>query len=135
MNGISIYRDIKSDKQTKGQLVVVNENFEVIFTCFTLELPWKNNERRVSCIPAGRYKIVHRRSKRFGHHLHILNVPGRDLILVHQANYVRQLEGCIAVGKDRIDIDGDGLKDVTSSVATMKKLMELIPEESWLVIS
>ena len=27
------------------------------FICYTIELPWKNNEKRVSCIPVGKYFI------------------------------------------------------------------------------
>lgn len=135
MNTLSIFRDKKSDKQTQGVLIVLGEHREKLFECFTLELPWRNNERQISCIPAGKYQIEHRRSQRFGHHIHILGVPNRSLILIHQANYVRQLQGCIAVGQKRLDLDGDGQEDVTNSVAMMKKLMDLIPEKSWLVIS
>tara|TARA_R110002020_G_scaffold227409_1_gene438035 strand:+ start:552 stop:749 length:198 start_codon:yes stop_codon:yes gene_type:complete len=44
---------------------------------------------------------------------------GRNECKFHAANYSRQLNGCIALGKNRVDIDGDGFKDVTSSKATM----------------
>ena len=27
------------------------------FICYTIELPWNNNEKRVSCIPVGKYFI------------------------------------------------------------------------------
>lgn len=135
MNTISIFRDKKSDKQTEGLLLVLDGNGQKLFACFTIELPWRDNQRRISCIPAGRYPVVHRRSQKYGLHLHILNVPNRDLILIHQANFARQLQGCIGVGETRRDIDGDGLGDVTSSVATMKRLLELIPKNSFLVIS
>ena len=135
MNIISMVREFTNDTQTKGIMLVLDETGKELFRCFTLELPWRNNERRVSCIPAGRYKMVHRTSQRFGHHLHILDIENRSLILIHQANFVRQLEGCIAVGRERIDLDGDGNLDVTSSVATMRRLMELIPEESMILIS
>jgi len=65
--------------------------------CHTIELPWKNNVRRVSCIPEGRYELVKRYSKKFGWHLHVIDVEGRDLILIHPANdALRELNGCIA---------------------------------------
>lgn len=135
MNIISMVREFTNETQTKGIMLVLDESGKELFRCFTLELPWRNNERRVSCIPAGHYKIVHRTSPRFNDHLHILGVDERSLILIHQANFVRQLEGCIAVGRERIDLDGDGHLDVTSSVATMNKLMALIPAESMILIS
>ncbi|MFN3802862.1 DUF5675 family protein [Belliella pelovolcani] len=134
-NSLSMVRTHHQEKQTKGELFVLDENGQVLFSCFTLELPWKDNEFQVSCIPPGRYKVVPRYSKKYKHHLHILDVPDRSLILIHEANYVRQLLGCIAVGKARIDIDGDGLIDVTSSVLTKNKILEFIDGPSEIIIS
>ena len=67
------------------------------FICKTIELPWKNNETKVSCIPEGKYFIRKRYSKRFQWHLEIINVKNRSLILFHPANNaLRELKGCIA---------------------------------------
>src|SRR5580704_8552546 len=64
---------------------------------YTIELPWKDNQARVSCIPEGRYELVKRWSLKFGRHLQIMDVPGRELILIHPANEaLRELKGCIA---------------------------------------
>jgi hypothetical protein len=64
---------------------------------YTIELPWKNNLARVSCIPEGNYELTKRWSPKFGRHLQILNVPGREWILIHPANEaLRELKGCIA---------------------------------------
>ncbi|MBK7426518.1 MAG: hypothetical protein IPI60_05520 [Saprospiraceae bacterium] len=63
----------------------------------TIELPWLANKRRISCIPEGRYQLVKRYSRRFKWHIELLNVPNRDLILMHAANDARkELLGCIA---------------------------------------
>lgn len=79
-------------KGTNGDLM--NEGLAL---CHTIELPWKENERRISCIPEGRYELVKRYSKKFGWHLHLVNVEGRDLILIHPANdALKELNGCIA---------------------------------------
>ena len=68
-----------------------------IFLCHTIELPWENNKRNISCIPEGQYEIEPRFSKRFQHHLILKNVKGRSFILFHPANDAkRDLEGCIA---------------------------------------
>ena len=104
------------------------------FKFVTLELPWKNNQRRISCIPPGTYKGVKRTSPKYGLHVHILDVPGRDLILMHNANYVTQLEGCVAVGEAIKDINADGTLDVTNSVKTLKKLVSLLPDSFTIII-
>ena len=67
------------------------------FLCHTIELPWKNNKRSISCIPEGQYQITPRFSKRFQHHLILKAVKGRSYILFHPANNaLKELEGCIA---------------------------------------
>ena len=70
---------------------------ECKFICKTIELPWKNNETKVSCIPEGKYFIKKRYSKKFQWHLEILDVKNRNLILFHPANNaLQELNGCIA---------------------------------------
>ncbi len=65
--------------------------------CFTIELPWFNNQTRISCIPEGKYELKKRYSNKFGEHLQLQNVRGRDLILIHPANdALKELKGCIA---------------------------------------
>jgi hypothetical protein len=65
--------------------------------CLTIELPWKNNETKVSCIPEGKYFIQKRYSKKFQWHLEVLDVKNRSLILFHPANNaLQELNGCIA---------------------------------------
>jgi len=67
------------------------------FLCHTIELPWKNNKRNISCIPEGQYEIEPRFSKRFKHHLILKAVKDRSYILFHPANdALKDLEGCIA---------------------------------------
>ncbi len=65
--------------------------------CYTIELPWLDNQRRISCISEGGYVLQKRFSPKFKWHLHLRNVPGRDLILIHPANDAKmELLGCIA---------------------------------------
>ena len=65
--------------------------------CNTIELPWKNNETKVSCIPVGKYFIIKRFSKKFKWHLELIEVKNRSLILFHPANNaLKELNGCIA---------------------------------------
>lgn len=68
-----------------------------VFICYTIELPWLHNCPQVSCIPEGRYPVLKRYSTRFQWHLHLTDVPGRELILMHPANHAqKELKGCIA---------------------------------------
>ena len=65
--------------------------------CKTIELPWNGNQRRISCIPEGIYRIKKRCSPKFKWHLEILNVRNRSCILFHPANNAKkELNGCIA---------------------------------------
>ena len=65
--------------------------------CKTIELPWKMNETKVSCIPEGKYFIRKRYSRKFQWHLEVLDVRNRSLILFHPANNaLKELNGCIA---------------------------------------
>jgi hypothetical protein len=101
---------------TNGYLIA---NKQVIAK--TIELPWRQNQRCVSCIPEGTYTLKKRRSNRFGLHLEVLNVPNRNFILFHPANdALQQLRGCIAPVSELI---GPGLG--TQSRLAMRKLMDL----------
>ncbi|WP_417289656.1 DUF5675 family protein [Corallibacter sp.] len=67
------------------------------FLCHTIELPWNDNKRNISCIPEGVYDLEPRFSKRFKHHLILNAVKGRSFILFHPANdALKELQGCIA---------------------------------------
>lgn len=67
------------------------------FICYTIELPWKQNEARVSCIPEGEYFIRKRFSSTFQWHLEVMDVKSSNLILFRPATTaMRALMGCIA---------------------------------------
>ena len=67
------------------------------FICNTIELPWKNNETKVSCIPEGKYFIKKRYSNKYKWHLEVVDVKSRSFILFHPANNaLQELKGCIA---------------------------------------
>lgn len=90
--------------------------------CYTIELPWRNNQRRLSCIPEGRYKLRRRLTTRFGLHCRVENVPGRDAILIHSFNRaLKESKGCIAP-VTRLEGPGTG----SSSRAALRKLMETL---------
>jgi len=122
-------RLFSDEKHTLGILYVLRGT-EILFSCKTLELPDKGNAPRVSRVPEGTYPIVLERSAAFKMHLwELKNVPNRSEAKIHAANYVRQLEGCIAVGREFGDIDKDGITDVTNSKKTLEKLHYVLAGE------
>ncbi|EIA07089.1 DUF5675 family protein [Flavobacterium frigoris] len=67
------------------------------FICFTIELPWRANDKRVSCIPEGYYLLRKRYSQKFQWHIEVVAVKNRSFILLHPANNaLKELNGCIA---------------------------------------
>ena len=131
---VRLRRIYQNEHQTLGIMTLYDEHGFPFYEVRTLELCWKENQRRISCIPCGEYKVIKRYSEKYKDHFHILDVPNRDYILIHNANFVRQLKGCVAVGMSHTDIDGDGLRDVTSSKSTLKKLNKHLPDKFNLII-
>ena len=104
-----VIRDTFTDKSTIGKLYLNGE-----FYGHSLELCWHNNQKRVSCIPKGVYEVNKRhteKSKYKYEHLHILDVPDRELILMHIGNYPKNSKGCILLGNTRaLNFVGDSRK-------------------------
>ena len=99
------------------------------FKCFTLELPWLNNKRNVSCICEGNYTARLHDSPANGDVIAIDNTEDRTHIQIHSANYISQLRGCIAVGDSIKFLNKDGIPDVTNSVRTLGKLLRVLPDK------
>jgi hypothetical protein len=93
--------------------------------CSTIELPWRANIRQISSIPEGRYELRKRYTPRFGHHLLVKDVPGRNNILIHAFNNALvESRGCIApVAQCR------GAGQGTFARASLKKLTSLVYPE------
>jgi hypothetical protein len=139
---------VKSPKggffQTLGTLRVFDpESGKLIYSCKTLELPWRDNKRYISCIPPAPdaegevYEWTLRNpSPSFAYtHIHIKDVKDRTGILVHRGNWVGYTPeeshslGCILVGKDYAFINKDEYLDVTNSTQAMNELVQLLPQE------
>ena len=101
---LQLIRDIDTGNETLGRLYADDE-----WMCYTIERPWKDNERRISCLPIGTYPIFTKEYGRF-YDRYKLPIPilgdtsPRSEILIHPANYARELAGCIGVGDKKTDI-------------------------------
>lgn len=122
------------DLQTLGSLLVY-EDALLAFNCCSLELPDRDNQKSISRVDAGRYTGKRRWSEKYGDHIHIQDVEGRTLILIHFGNYYTQTEGCVLVGLGFYDINKDGYSDVTNSRAAMRQLMNFLPQEFDIIIN
>lgn len=79
---------------TKGVLLHHNE-----ILCFTLEEPWRDNRRNVSCIPDGLYRCTKYHGTRHKNVFYVHDVPERSAILIHTGNDLSDTAGCILVGR------------------------------------
>lgn len=130
---IRIFRSY-GPEQTTGKAWVELHGSYPIFDFYTLELPWKDNQKRISCIPEGQYKWIKHESPKFGSSLWVQDVPGRSEILMHVGNFTKDTLGCILPGDGILDINGDGILDVTNSRKTMKTILEKVSNsgEIWI---
>ena len=97
MINLLLIRDTFTPKSTMGELFLNGERI-----CDTLENPWMDNIRNVSCIPEGVYDVRLRYPRESGtrDYLHLLvkGVPDRTYILFHIGNTPKDTSGCILVG-------------------------------------
>ena len=97
MINLLLIRDTFTEESTIGELFINGERI-----CDTLERPYFNNQRNISCIPEGVYPVRLRlpRESATRDYLHLLvqEVPNRDWILFHRGNTAKDTSGCILVG-------------------------------------
>ena len=93
-----LLRDTFTDESIIGELFINGERF-----CDTLELPYRDNQKSISCIPTGKYKVRLRlpRESATRHYIHLLvkDVKDRSHILFHRGNTAKDTRGCILVGQ------------------------------------
>ena len=96
------------------------------FDCYTIERPWLTNTPKVSCIPAGLYPLTRRFFNKGGYEaLEVGSVVARNDILIHVANTMNDVEGCIGVGSMLGFVNS--MWAVVNSKATFTRLMEGLP--------
>lgn len=138
MKQVIVTRISDDGKETLGSLSFKQDNGS-IFLCKTLELPWKNNASKISCIPAGSYTCVYSKSPHFSlkaeHDVftyEITNVVNRAGI--HSANFFSDLLGCIALGSVYSDINGDGVLDIIDSRNTIKAFEQQLNKQPFTLL-
>lgn len=100
---VTIERFCYADSGVFGKLILPSGQH-----LFTVERPWLNNARGISCIPEGQYLCVPRYYNRGGYKaVEITNVDNRSHILFHVANRPKDIMGCVGVGTKLGSIGGD----------------------------
>jgi len=103
MADVVLQREPSTDQGTKGAIIVIGKG-----SWPTLELPWRENQPQISCIPAGVYECALGWSQHFAAMLyHVLDVPGRADVEIHKGNwagdtalgYHSDVRGCGLIGK------------------------------------
>lgn len=120
MNTVTLIRRWLTDESTGG-IITGPSGLQL----FSLELPWRNNQLRVSCIPDGKYPCVWHLSPKFGWTYILLNTEPRTQILIHPGNYPANTWGCILLGKSR------SLNRVWNSIAAVQQFSAVLYRESF----
>jgi len=107
MDKLIIDRVITGSEGTFGVLSVKVAGEKTPFT-LTLERQWLNNQRGISCIPAGKYICLRcntspeygfNDSPKFGDTFVVTDVEGRQYILFHKGNLDEDTHGCILIAE------------------------------------
>lgn len=98
---LKLIRDSDNGVCTLGRLYAEGE-----FIAWTLENTWVDNERAVSCIPLGCYRMETKQYGRFWERYKLpipilLDTEPRAEILIHPGNYAKDTLGCILVGDSK----------------------------------
>lgn len=130
MKTLILKRGLDDGIQTVGTL----RSVDGVFGRFTLERPWKNNQKNISCIPVGWYEVKWTWSwKLFRYTYEVTAVKDRTGVRFHPGNYFFDVEGCILLGSGYNDINTDGEKDVINSGPTTKEFEILMNRESFIL--
>lgn len=110
------------------------------------ELPWKDNQQNISCIPEGIYtaklfnsNVVNRTSKgEFKQGWVLQDVLGRSSIVIHIGNSTKDSQGCPLIGSEyhvfNNGADNGGVVGVSGSSVAFKRFMLETKDTSELIV-
>ncbi|MCL1888996.1 MAG: DUF5675 family protein [Desulfovibrionaceae bacterium] len=126
-------RSLDADQGTSGLLAGSG------LSLVTLELPWKDNLPKCSCVPPGVYTCRARLSPRFGMVIAVADVPGRTDILIHAGNWAGDAglgfrsdsRGCILPGRTLGELAGQ--RAVLGSREALEDLLVWAGEDEFIL--
>lgn len=119
---VTLTRQKSLETCTTGTLRIKTQN--LVWTCRTLELPWRNNQKSISCIPPDKYVCRRVKNTKFGDTFQVCDVPNRVGILFHAGNWPHDTHGCILLGVYCIEQGDSAFLD--ASKAAMKQFRQLL---------
>ena len=98
----------------------------------TMEPPWRENRRGLSCLPPGEYSCIWRQSPRYGRCYWLQDTQPRTFVLIHSGNLGGDTErglkthtkGCILPGLRAGRLGGQ--RAVLASKAAVRRLYEAL---------
>lgn len=134
MKTVYLIRTRTSDQGTEGILISTEG-----FMCKTLELPWRQNQRSISCIPSGEYLVRIRQSPKYGSVYWITSVPNRTWILIHAGNWAgdtkkgfkSHVNGCVLLGKSHGFLAGQ--RAILTSRVTIRKFRNHMQDQRFML--
>lgn len=130
MKTVTIKRTEDNGVQTRGELFIGETYFAK-----TLELPWRENKKNISCIPLGNYLCKRTFSiKLLKYTYEVLNVISRDGIRLHPGNFFFDVEGCILMGSNFMDLNKDNQLDLVNSRATLQRFEDYMEKQAFILI-
>lgn len=130
--------DALIERYESGDMGTFGALFAEGFTCYTGELPWRDNKPEISCIPVGLYKVIWAMSPRLKRKTYrLVGVPGHSGVLIHSANlmgdaalgFKSQLKGCIALGERLGSMDRQ--RALLVSLPAVRRFEALMGERSF----
>jgi hypothetical protein len=117
---VSIIRKQQDQNQTLGFHTVEDQNGLPLYAGLLLERGWRDNQKRISCVPIGEYELVWEYSNRFKCYLwEVKGVENRTETKFHTFNFWFQSNGCYGPGRTLKDINKDGYYDITASKSSL----------------
>jgi hypothetical protein len=100
----------------------------------TLENPWRNNQRNISCIPTGLYLCKRHDSPKFGETFKVFDLQGREpagrsQILFHVGNFADDTSGCILLGNHHFISINTGNSAINESRSAFNTFMVDLEDE------
>lgn len=133
---ITLTREVFADKFTLGRMYINGRQFG--FTCEDKDRKMEDGNEKIygkTAIPRGKYRVVLTFSHRFNRIMpELLGVKGFEGIRIHGGNTEADTEGCVLLGKNRIQNGCANCAEINKSLIALIEEAEDHGEEVWITV-